>query len=197
MLLYCPLLAPCIVLPCGVDACWVSGWLIICFLNGPASDSNLVKYFTQSTSSSSHACLWCLCAISPPYRTMRVGKQAQIPCLCIPFAALSRLCNPTIRPRKPMPPKLPTPLKRRKRALSTDFKGSSNTQLTKIAKSQKDSRLFSLPPELRNQIWIACIGGLKLHFELQMGLLRQSAWGPCGERRKNGLLSLPLSCRRV
>lgn len=128
---------------------------------------------------------------------MRVGKRAPVPCFCIPFAALGRLYNPIDLPNPPAPPELPKPLKYRKRALSNDFKGSSNAQLMKMARSQKDSWLFDLPPELRNQIWKACLGGLKLHFELQMNLLRQSTWGPSGERRKNGLLSLPLTCRRT
>ena len=63
--------------------------------------------------------------------------------------------------------------------------------------TQKQSRLFRLPAELRLKIWGFAVGGQKIHlatrkaYVVQEGDIQNPYW-----RRRNHLLSVALVCRQ-
>ncbi|KAI1810691.1 hypothetical protein GGS20DRAFT_589302 [Poronia punctata] len=63
--------------------------------------------------------------------------------------------------------------------------------------AQEQSDLFCIPAEVRAQIWRYAIGGRKIYLAVKQGKLEQQEDMQCPYwRHTNGLLSIPLTCRK-
>jgi len=58
--------------------------------------------------------------------------------------------------------------------------------------TQPQSKLMSLPIEIRNQIWHECLSGLTFQIDENNGVYEQARF-----RAHRGLLTIPLSCRQA
>jgi len=142
---------------------------------------------------------------------MRGRRHARVPLVCVPFKALG-IYRPQYQRHGCVvvwaPPRIPKPLGRRKRELSPSFEGRLElthelersrwwlSSQSKTARSQSQSPLLNLPPELQAQVWRECLGGFIFHVEIRdTKLQRKSSSTHLEMSTGNKFLSLPLTCR--